>query len=138
MAGRTVTCSILGEPLAVCRLAAGIAIPDWSMRGGPLASVTTTPDEMSIVCSESAVPDGVRCERGWRAIKVDGPLDCNETGILASLAVPLADANVSLFAVSTFDTDYLLVKEEALDAARSALTRAGHTVDPPGSRPIDG
>jgi hypothetical protein len=81
-----------------------------------------------VVCAESAVPSGVRCERAWRALRVEGPLDFALTGVLASLAVPLAKAGVSIFATSTFDTDYVLVKEELLEQAVNALRLAGHEV----------
>jgi hypothetical protein len=88
--------------------------------------VTRTPDELSIVCAAGAVPDGSRSERGWRALRVAGPLDFSLTGVLVSLLAPLADAAVPAFAVSTHDTDYLLVKEESLARAADALRRAGH------------
>jgi hypothetical protein len=91
--------------------------------------VTRTPDELSVVADEAAVPAGVRAERGWRALQVAGPLDFNLTGILASLAYPLARAGISLFAVSTFDTDYVLIKEDKLHDALAALQAAGHTLE---------
>ncbi len=123
---RTLTLSLLPETLSVCRLEPGEPIPDWALATSSFLAVTRTTDELSIVCRASAVPDGIQCEGDWRALKIDGPLDFAETGILASLATPLADAGVSVFAVSTFDTDYVLVKHSALDGARSALIRAGH------------
>lgn len=81
-----------------------------------------------MVCAESAVPAGLRCERAWRALRVEGPLDFALTGVLASLALPLAEAGVSIFAISTFDTDYVLVQEENLERAVNALRLAGHEV----------
>jgi hypothetical protein len=77
---------------------------------------------------ESSVPADVRAERGWRAFKVEGPLDFSLTGILSRIAAPLTDAGVSIFAISTFDTDYVLVRESALEKAKRALTDSGHTV----------
>jgi len=112
---------------AVCRLAADAPLPAWAA-GGPFLSITRTADELSVVCRQAVVPEGVRCERGWRCLRVAGTLDFSLVGVLASLLGPLADAGVSVFAVSTFDTDYLLVKEEYLAAAVEVLRRAGHSV----------
>jgi hypothetical protein len=88
-----------------------------------------TAAELSVVCEEGAVPDAVRAQRGWRALEVSGPLDLAMTGVLASLAVPLADAGVPIFAVSTYDTDYVLVPGARLHDAVTALRAAGHHVD---------
>lgn len=119
--------TLLLPTLAVCRLAPDAPPPPWAM-GGDFWALTRTPDELSVVCLASAVPAGVRAETGWRALMVAGPLDFALVGILRSLAVPLAEAGVSIFAVSTFDTDYLLVRAEQLARAVAALERAGHTV----------
>ena len=115
--------SVLDDPLAVCRLAPGAALPDWLSWSGKLTAVCRTPEELSLVCLERDVPDDVRAERGWRAFKVEGPLDFALTGVLAGLAAPLAEAGISIFAISTFDTDYLLVRAADLDGARSVLAR---------------
>jgi uncharacterized protein len=81
------------------------------------------------VCAEVEVPEGVQCERGWRAWRLAGTFDLNsEIGVLASVTRPLAEAGIGLFAVSTFDTDYLLVKAENVARAAELLRRAGHTV----------
>ena len=90
--------------------------------------MSVTSEETSIVCEEGRVPDGVQADTGWRAFKVAGPLDFSLTGILLAMAVPLAEAGVGIFAVSTYDTDYVLVKQGSLDAAVSALRSAGHVV----------
>ena len=113
--------------LAVCRLDPQAAVPDWAL-SGDFSSITRTTDELSIVCSEAGVPEGVLCERGWAGLKVEGPLDFSLTGVLASLAQPLAEAGLSIFAVSTYDTDYLLVKAGDLDRAVVVLAEAEHTV----------
>jgi hypothetical protein len=120
--------SLLPETLAVCRLAPDAEVPAWAWTGEP-ASVTRTRDELSIVCRMGAVPPGVRVEGGWRCLKVAGPLDFALTGILAALTAPLAAARIPLFALSTFDTDYLLVKAADLDRAAEALRGAGHRVE---------
>ncbi len=113
--------------LAVCRLEPGAAIPDWAASGA-FHAVVRTPLELSIVCDEAAVPEGVRAETGWRCFSLVGPIPFETTGVLAALASPLADAGVGIFVVSTYDTDYLLVADRNADAARRALESAGHRV----------
>jgi len=113
--------------LAVCRLGADEAVPPWATGG--LVSVTRTVRELSIVCSADAVPAGVTAERDWRALEVAGPLGFELTGVIAALAGPLADRSVPAFAISTYDTDYLLVRGPTLPLARATLVAAGHIVD---------
>lgn len=125
----TLDLTLLDPILAVCRLEPGAAVPDWALRGA-FTSITRTAEELSIVCEADAVPGDVRRETGFRALKVAGPLDFSLSGILAALAVPLADAGVSVFALSTFDTDYLLVREAQLETALRALRAAGHRIAP--------
>src|SRR5215208_5025568 len=103
----SVTLSIFEGSFAVCRLGARAMIPHWAL-DEPFFSITRTPDELSIVCRERTVPPGETCEKGWHCLKVQGPLDFSMTGVMASLAAPLAEAAISIFTVSTFDTDYLL------------------------------
>jgi hypothetical protein len=117
---------ILPGELAVCRLPADAPVPATTT--GALWSVTRTADELSIVCPVADAAEGAEVERGWRALQVAGPLDFALTGVLAAIAVPLAAADISIFAVSTYDTDYVLVREAALPAAAEALRRAGHDV----------
>jgi uncharacterized protein len=116
---------ILDVGLAVCRLDPIAEIPAWVLRG-EFFSITRTADELSVVCPEAVVPSGVRSEKGWRAIRVSGTIDFTVVGVLAGLAEPLAVAGISLFAVSTFDTDYLLVKVQDLDRAIEVLQASGH------------
>ena len=106
--------------LAVCRLPAKAALPRWVAEDS-FVSITRTSDELSIVCSERHVPLDVKAERNWRMIKLKGPFDFNLTGVLASLLTPLSDAGIPIFAISTYDTDYLLLKEEYFDRAISIL-----------------
>lgn len=129
--------SVMEERLAVCRLS-GVAsreelaslVPGvGDSGGGSFLSITRTPDELSIVCAEDDAPENAMVEGGWRAMKVEGPLDFPLVGILVSISAPLAEAGVSIFAVSTFDTDYVLVKEENLERAVSALEGAGHVFE---------
>ncbi|PKN56139.1 MAG: ACT domain-containing protein [Deltaproteobacteria bacterium HGW-Deltaproteobacteria-14] len=111
---------VLPGRFAVCRLDAAHPIPGW-FRPGPLAAITYTDDELSLVVPDEDVPEGVTAARGWRAFMVLGPLEFSLTGVLASLAAPLAEAHISLFALSTFETDYILVRAKDLDAARAAV-----------------
>lgn len=127
MVNRPLTLKPLAEPLAVCRLPADAPLPT-DPGPSPLWSVTRTADELSLVCGWPHAPAGARREGPWRALQVAGPLDFALTGVLASIAAPLAEAGVSIFAVSTFDTDYVLVREERLADAVAALRRAGHDV----------
>jgi len=120
--------SLSQERLAVVRLEAEADIPAWATEKGGFSSITRTPQELSLVCDEKRVPEGVKLEAGWRVFRVDGPLDFALTGILASIAAPLAQAGVSIFAISTFDTDYVLVKHEKVQQAAAALRAAGHAV----------
>ena len=113
----------------MCRLAPDDEIPQWAWSSGGFVSATRTSDELSLVCAENAVPRSVQCEPGWRIFKVEGPLDFTLTGILASVAQPLAEAAVSIFAISTYDTDYVMLKEQDVEKAVRALTAAGHRVN---------
>ncbi len=119
--------SLLPERFAISRLPAGSPIPLWATQG-PFYSVTRTGDELSVVTELSLVPVGIESQPGWRVLKVHGPFVLSEIGVLAALAMPLAEAKISLFVVSSFDTDYLLVASETLLAAIAALERAGHTI----------
>ncbi len=118
--------TILPERLAICRLPPEEALPERPPHAR-FWSVTHTEEELSIVLPEEYAPAGSRAETGWRGLKVQGPLDFDLTGILASLAAPLAEASVSIFAISTYNTDYILVKENDLEKAKQALRASGHT-----------
>ena len=119
----------LEEPLAVCRLGPEAEVPPWvGSAAGGISSVTRTAEELSIVCPARVVPRGVLCERGWRALKMEGPFDLSLVGILASVVAPLAGAGVNVFVTATYDTDYVLVKEENLKLAVAALRERGHEV----------
>ena len=118
--------TILPDTFAVCRLSPTVDIPQWVLESRGLLSITYTSDELSLVCLEEMVPGGVQYRGSWRAIKVQGPLDFSLTGILVALAAPLAEANIPIFALSTFDTDYLLLQDEHLRQAEEVLERNGH------------
>jgi len=127
METRRLTLELVVGRYAVCRLGPSEPPPAWA-RGGPFVSITRTDAELSVVCPQEAVPTAVLAEPGWRCLRVAGPLGFGMTGILASLSGPLASSGVSIFVVSTYDTDYLMVQERDLDRAVDALTRAGHSV----------
>lgn len=124
----TFTLEILPERLAVVRLEAGKPrLPSW-MSGKYLTACLFTPEETTIICNEAAVPAGEIAENGWRALHVKGLLEFELVGVISGLTSILAEAGISIFALSTFSTDYLLVKEEKLAEAAQALRDAGHSV----------
>ncbi|GAB3795207.1 ACT domain-containing protein [Micromonospora zhanjiangensis] len=123
--------ALLPEEYAVCRLAAGSALPDGLLSApaeSGVVSVTSTVDELSVICRSDRVPTDATVETGWRCLRVVEPFHLAATGILASLAVPLAEARVNIVAFSTFDTDYLLVPSVRLPEALATLTKAGHRI----------
>jgi uncharacterized protein len=119
---------VLPGALAVARLDPGGPVPAWASAPAALRAVVHTEAELSVVCADGAVPPEARAERGFRALAVAGPLDFRLTGVLAALAVPLAEAGAPIFAVATYDTDHLLVRGERLGEAVAALRAAGHRV----------
>lgn len=120
---------VLQVHLHVCRLNHDAPIPSWLPRtSSPLTAIVRTDDELSIVCPAAEVPADVRHEGPWRALRVAGPLDFALVGILTRLTAPLAVAGISVFAMSTFDTDYVLVRARDLDAAVTTLRDTGHAV----------
>src|SRR5688572_1731770 len=100
---------VLDESLAIVRLPAGAEVPAWVQGSAGFRSVTRTPDELSVVCGGEAVPAEATEERGWRALVVEGTLDLNQVGVLEELAGPLAAAEVPIYVISTYETDYVLV-----------------------------
>ncbi len=117
---------ILDGVYCVCRLLPNDPIPKNILQSS-FYSISKTKDELSVVCQENLAPSQSKIEKPWSVIQVLGPLEFNLTGILASLTTPLAEEKISLFAISTFDTDYLLVKNKDLEAAKAALQRAQFT-----------
>ncbi|MCO5325600.1 MAG: ACT domain-containing protein [Solirubrobacterales bacterium] len=119
---------VLAGELALCRLGPEDEVPEWA-EGGELLATVRTAEELTVVCTASAVPAGVEASAGWLALRVSGTLDLALTGVLVKLLEPLAAAEVPIFAVSTYDTDYVLVPARRLDAASAALEAAGHAVE---------
>jgi hypothetical protein len=110
---------------AVCRLNPEAVVPGWAV--GPFVNITFTPDELAIICPAEQVPAEVRAERDWRVLKLVGPFPFTAVGVLASLATPLARAEISLLSIATYDTDYFLVKNDVFNDAVAVLVAAGHT-----------
>jgi uncharacterized protein len=121
------TLHVLSVRLAVCSLPLDAHLPDWAA-SSPFLSVTRTDDELSVVCDNALVPADISHEGPWACLQVEGPLDFALTGVLAGLAAPLAEAGISIFALSTYHTDYILVLDRDLNAALQALRTAGHSV----------
>ena len=123
--GRRLRFSRIPGSFSVCRLAANGAVPEWAFCGA-FFSVTRTAEEVSIVCLDAQVPPDVHHESDWACLKLEGPFPFSETGILASFVQPLSELAIPIFAVSTFDTDYVLVKHAWAEKAIEALEAAGH------------
>ena len=124
---RTLDLTVERWDLAVCQLPENAPIPEWASRA-TFQAFLRTPGELTVVCDASVVPDDVRSQKGWRCFRLKGPIPFTETGVLSSIAVPLAAANIGIFVLSTFDTDYVLVAGRQLDNASRALVAAGHRV----------
>ncbi|AFD00897.1 hypothetical protein Mtc_2159 [Methanocella conradii HZ254] len=119
--------SLLKGKFAVCRLEKSAPIPEW-LKESTFFTVSRTYDELSFVCSQESIPEYIECDKDWRCLQVEGPLPFNETGILASLTAPLANAKIPIFVFSTYDTDYVMVKDGDLDKAVRTLSAERHSV----------
>lgn len=124
---QTQVLNILPQRLVICRLDADKPLPGWAQNGS-FFSLTRTADELSIVCEEGLNPSDITCESGWRALMLEGPFDFDQVGVLKSVLDALAGAKISIFAISTFETDYVLVRAAELEKAVSVLRLAGHRV----------
>lgn len=121
------TLTLLPEPFAICRLEPDAPMPDWAMlRSASFFVITQTKEELSVICPQAYVPEGVMAYTGWRCLKLEGPFDLEEPGILAALVVPLAQAGIAVFAEATYDTDYLLVNQ--IENAIQALEQMNHKI----------
>ena len=121
--------SVLAGVFVVCRFEATAPIPPWAFAGIGFVSITRTDDELTIICREDQSPDSTAVR--WRCLKVHGPFPFNAIGVLSELTQVLAEAGISLLAVSTHDTDYLFVQVKDLADAVRALRRHRHTVHVP-------
>ncbi len=118
---------ILENKYGVCRLHNTASIPEW-IGTGEFISITRTEDELSMVCLEEGIPEEIPCERGWRILKIQGPLDFTMIGVLSEISMLLAKEEISIFVISTFDTDYILLKELNLGRAKEVLIAENHIV----------
>jgi hypothetical protein len=121
------TLKVLDVTLAICQLEPGSEVEEWS-DGTGIFSVMRTDDEVTIVCSEELVPEGVKCSKGWKCIHIVGHFEFSEIGVLSQMVLPLAGAGVPIFVMSTFNTDYILVRKQDLQKASEALRTAGHDI----------
>lgn len=117
--------SLLEENLAICKLDPASPPPEWTTSQS-FYSITRTPEELSVVCPESGIPKEIQREKGFRCYKIEGQLNFSQVGVIASIAQLLAGAGVSIFTISTYNTDYILVKQHSLDKAEKALQAAGY------------
>lgn len=123
----TLTFKVLSGKYGVAQLPPDSAMPRWASAGG-VFFIGRTPEELSVICEEQFVPDGTKCERGWRCLEVVGPFPLNAVGIAAEFTSILAASAISVLVVSTYNTDYVLLRESALERAIEAIVGAGHSV----------
>lgn len=119
------TLSVLPEKLGICHLSKNIPIPGWA-EDISFCSITRTSDELSIICPQGKIPAGVMAELNWRAFKLEGDLGLLSVGVIASLSKPLAEAGISIFNISTYETNYLLVEDKELAKAKNILSSFCH------------
>lgn len=122
---RSITLTELAGDYGIARLSPGAAVPGWA-DGGGLVNIARTADELSVLCLAGRIPADVRRDTGWTAFKFEGPFDFAEHGILLSVIAPISGAGIGVFVISTFDTDYLLVKAAKVARVRELLAEAGH------------
>jgi hypothetical protein len=120
--------SSIPERFAVCQIDHQAKIPDWAFEG-EFSFISRTPDELSIICPANFIPPEIQYVAGWRGLKIEGPFDFNEIGVLAAITAPLAQAHISLLTVSTFDTDYIFLQESQFETAVDILEAVGHEID---------
>jgi hypothetical protein len=116
---------VTGLNLAICRLPPDSPLPVWAT-AGEFFSITGTAEELSIVCAAPDVAAGVPTEKDWACLKILGPIPLTLSGVLAAFLAPLVESKIPIFAISTYDTDYVLVREQFLSVAIEALQAAGH------------
>lgn len=124
---RSLRIRLLPDAVCVCRLAADAQVPQWAL-SSPVFSITRAADELSVLCRAECVPAGVQAQGPWRVFQLEGPIPFTETGVLARILNPLAERKIGIFAISTFDTDYILVAATHVESAVSALRAAGHAI----------
>ncbi len=119
--------SLLKDKYGICTLPATTPIPDWALMQS-LISITRTKEELTIVCRQDIIPSQCKCDLNWRCFKVDGTFDLNQTGVISSISSPLADAGISIYVISTYNTDYFMVQEDKVNQTISVLSNSGHSI----------
>jgi hypothetical protein len=120
--------TLLSNRYAICKFAEGLPLPEWVYSSG-FYSITRTKDELSVVAVQTdSVSEDIICSRDWRIFKVAGPMDLSLVGIISEISGTLRNKDIPVFVISTFDTDYILVKQKDLDCAISALHEKGHNL----------
>ena len=125
------TLNLLPRKYAMCRLDPNGPTPYWALLGDDFVSLTRTRSELSVACLQENVPEEIGAERNWRCLRVEGAFEFSLAGVHASLALPLAQANISVLAIATYETDHLLVQEENLERTILVLKEVGHLVHCP-------
>ena len=129
MQKRQLKLSLLEDFFGICVFENNAPIPDWVVAAS-FCSITRTEKELTVVCPQNIIPADIEHERDWRCFRIDGSFDLNQIGVISSLAAPLAQAGISIFVVSSYDTDYILVKEEKVEQAIAVLSGDGHSIAP--------
>ncbi|MGL4989655.1 MAG: ACT domain-containing protein [Sarcina sp.] len=127
MVEKILTLKLLKEKYGVCRLQKNDSIPSWAFEG-EFYSITKTEDELSVVCLENNITEEIKCEKDWNVLKIEGPLDFSLVGILSKISSALAKNSIRIFAISTYDTDYILVKGKDIDESIEVLINENYDV----------
>jgi len=113
----------MNETFSICRLKSGSDVPPWASSSGSFFAVVGTEDELSVLCAQRCIPEDAEADRDWRGFKIRGPLEPSSIGILSSILEPLADGGIGILAVSTYETDYVFVKDADFTKATGLLKR---------------
>ena len=127
MTQRQLKLTLLKNKYAICSLPKDALIPDWALTQS-LISITRTDKELTIVCRQDIISSELQSDLNWRCFRIDGSFDLDQIGVISSISSPLADAGISIYVISTYDTDYFLVKEEKLNQALSVLSNSNHSI----------
>jgi len=127
MGRRQLQLSLLKETYGICVFPSNAIIPEWALMTS-LCSITRTKKDLTIVCPQNIIPPDSESDLNWRCFRIDGTFDLNQIGVISSLAAPLAQADISIFVISTYDTDYILVKDQKVEHAVSVLIDYGHMI----------
>jgi len=127
MKQRQLQLSLLKDKYGICTLPNNAPIPDWALTQS-LASITRTEKELTIVCRREILPSQYQSDLNWRCFKIDGSFDLNQIGVISSISSTLADAGISIYVISTYDTDYFPIQQQDLEQTISVLSNSGHSI----------